>query len=231
MTTLACAGAALLAVSATAAAAAPSAKLKVLSPGQVGALMAKAKFKVSGVYRKGPSYVVRATGPTGNDVILAVDGKSGKIIGLDVVKWAPNAKRVKRGSRGNAFTGDVYEFGVSISLPALATWLVYEPAVWTSTNDTWIEVETTTVSWTEVTYEESVTEVSYETYTEEYSEEFDVSLEEEVSSYEEAEASIEEVSYTETSEETVETTEEMSDADDGGDADDTGRCGRRQLRR
>ena len=222
---LACAAAALLALTATSAAAAPGAKAKVLSPGQVGALMKKAKFKVAGVYRKGPSYVVRATGPTGNDVVLAVDGKSGKIIGLDVVKWAPKAKRVRRGSRGNAFTGDVYEFGVSISLPSLSTWVVYGPAVWTTTtNDTWIEVETTTVTWTEVTYEETITEVSYETYEAEYSEEYDIRLEEDVvDSYEAAEESIEETSVEETTveETTVEETEvEETQVDAADDADD-----------
>lgn len=217
-TRLACAAAAMLAFAATGAAAAP--KAKVISPRQVAGLMTKAKFKVAGVYRKGVDYVVRATGPTGNDVIVAVDGKSGKIIGLDVVKWAPSAKRVKRGSRGNAFTGDVYEFGVSISLPTLNTWVVYDDRAWTTGSD-WIEVEPVTVSWTEVTYETTVTEVSYETYTEEYTEEYGESLQEEVSSYETAEETItEEYTETTTTEET--TVEESTETVDQGDDNDSG---------
>ncbi|MGZ8362514.1 MAG: hypothetical protein ACXW3D_01530 [Caulobacteraceae bacterium] len=223
-------------------------KAKIIPPSKVATLMKQAKFQVSGIYRKGPSYVVRAKGLTGNDVIVVVDGKSGKIIGLDVVKWAPGAKRVKRGSRGAKFTGDVYEFGVSISLPVLLTWEVYSPATWTSTSSAWIEVDSVSVSWSSVTYEESVTEVSYETYSEEYSEEYSVSLEEEVSSYESYEETIEEssesVETSETSEESV-TTEESSEEssesvesseehhedadssddggnDDPGDADDGG---------
>jgi len=203
-------------------AAAEAPKAKVAAPGQVAAMMKQAKFEVAGVYRNGSSYVVEAKGPSGNQVLAAVDGRTGKIIGLDVVKWAPGAKRVKRGSRGDAFTGDVYEFGVAVPVTALATWVSYEPAVWTSTASEWIEVETTAATWSEVTYEESVTEVAYESYVEEYSEAYDISLEEEVTAYEVAETDIGADEATETVEvsetATVETAEAVETAEDpGGD--------------
>lgn len=206
------------------------AKAKVMAPAKVARLMKQSKLEVAGVYRKGANYVVKAKGPSGNEVLVAVDGASGKILGLDVVKWAPGAKRVKRGSRGAAYSGDVYEFGQVAPVAALSTWVVYEPAQWVSTGPEWIEVETTPVSWTEVTYEENVTEVTYEEYAVEYAETYEVSLEEEAHAYEVAEetATEETVETVETAQ-TVETEEtvEQGDtadtadhaADDGGDAD------------
>jgi hypothetical protein len=220
-----------------------AAKAKVASPGQVASMMKQARFEVAGVYRNGAAYVVKAKGPSGNEVLAAVDGRTGKIIGMDVVKWAPGAKRVKRGSRGGAFTGDVYEFGVVVPVAALATWVTYEPVQWATSTDAWIEVETTTTTWSEVTYEEGVTEVAYESYVEEYTEDYGVELDEAVSAYEVAEADIEDATVTETTEvntvETAEVTEEVGQADagapeaeyaaaddagadDGGDAGDAG---------
>ncbi len=234
---LACAGACVVLLAAlgacgaapsksTTAPAAAAVKAKVASPGAVAAMMKQARFEVSGVYRNGASYVVKAKGPSGNEVLAAVDGKTGKIIGMDVVKWAPGAKRVKRGSRGNAFTGDVYEFGVAVPVAALATWVTYQPEQWVATTDEWIEVEGVTATWEEVTYEESVTEVAYETYVEEYSEDYGISLEEEVTAYETAEADIEDVTVTETVDETViETAEVTEQVDQGGAADDGGDAG------
>lgn len=206
--------------------AAPPRKDRVIPPARVSALMKAAKFKVLAMYRKGANWVVRAKGASGNEVLTVLDGRNGKIIGLDVVKWAPGARRVARGSRGNTFTGDVYEFGYSVPVAALATWVVYEEASWSVTTTEWLEVTVETVTWSEVTYESSVTEVSYEEYSVEYSETYDVSLTETVSSYESYEETIEE-SYESTQEsweESSESSEESSSSDDDdsdGDDDDS----------
>ena len=149
--------------------AAPPRKDRVIPPARVTVLMKAAKFKVLAMYRKGANWVVRAKGASGNEVLTVLDGRTGKIIGLDVIKWAPGARRVTRGSRGNAFTGDVYEFGYSVPVAALATWVVYEEASWSVTTTEWLEVTVETISWSEVTYESSVTEISYEAYSVEYS--------------------------------------------------------------
>lgn len=165
---------------------------RVISPARVNALMSSAKLKVQTMQRRGDTYVVKAKGLSGNEVVVVVDGRKGDIIGLDVVKWAPGAKRIKRGSRGKAFTGDVYEFGVTLTLAALVGWTPYDSRAWSSTSVEWIEVTYETVTFTEVTYETTIIEESYETYSEEYSESYGVDLEETVTTYEETETSFEE---------------------------------------
>jgi hypothetical protein len=182
---------------------------RVISPAKVNALMTSAKLKVQSMQRRGDTYVVNAKGLSGNEVVVVVDGRKGDIIGLDVVKWAPGAKRIKRGSRGKAFTGDVYEFGVTLTVAALVGWTLYDSRSWASTGVDWIEVTYEPVTFTEVTYETTVIEESYEVYTEEYSESYGVELEETITSYEETETSIEE---------SIETEELMEE--DGSEQDD-----------
>jgi|GEM_PF-3267550 len=203
---------------------------RVISPAKVSALMTSAKLKVQSIQRRGDTYVVKAKGLSGNEVVVVVDGRKGDIIGLDVVKWAPGAKRIKRGSRGKAFTGDVYEFGVTLSVAALVGWTLYDSRSWASTGVDWIEVTYEPVTFTEVTYETTVIEESYEVYTEEYSESYGVDLEETITTYEETETSIEESIETEElmeedgsgQDDAMEATSSESDAadEDEGDQDD-----------
>jgi len=203
---------------------------RVISPAKVNALMTSAKLKVQTMQRRGDTYVVKAKGLSGNEVVVVVDGRKGDIIGLDVVKWAPGAKRIKRGSRGKAFTGDVYEFGVTLSVAALVGWTLYDNRSWASTGVDWIEVTYETVTFTEVTYETTIIEESYEVYTEEYSESYGVDLEETITTYEETESSIEESIETEElmeadrseQDDAMEATSSESDAadEDEGDEED-----------
>jgi membrane-associated HD superfamily phosphohydrolase len=86
----------------------------------------------------------------------------------------------------------VYEFGVTLTLAALVGWTPYDSRAWSSTSVEWIEVTYETVTFTEVIYETTIIEESYETYSEEYSESYGVDLEETVTTYEETETSFEE---------------------------------------
>jgi len=219
---------ALSSVSLPAQAAKASKPERVISPAKVNALMTSAKLKVQTMQRRGDTYVVKAKGLSGNEVVVVVDGRKAEIIGLDVVKWAPGAKRIKRGSRGKAFTGDVYEFGVTLTLAALVGWTPYDSRAWTSTSVEWIEVTYEPVTFTEVTYETTIIEETYESYSEEYSESYGVELEETVTSYEETETSVEESFEMEETmeeqssdeEESMESSSSDSDSEDESEAAD-----------
>jgi len=94
----------------------------------------------------------------------------------------------------------------------------------------WIEVTYEPVTFTEVIYETTIIEESYEVYTEEYSDSYGVDLEETIMTYEEIETSIEESIETEElmeedsseQDDAMEATSSESDAadEDEGDEDD-----------
>jgi hypothetical protein len=134
---------------------------RIWSPHKVTQQFVAKQFKIEDVRRKGSTYVVLATGPKGNKVRLVVDGKTGKVRGMDVVKWASGARRVRRGSHGTAFFSEFYEFGVTIPEAQYVTWVDYDAPAWISSVE-YVEVTTDEyteeVTFEEVTYEETVTE-------------------------------------------------------------------------
>lgn len=141
---------------------------RTMAPGAVTRSLQGRGFTPTNVRRRGDTYVVDATSRNGNQVRMVVDGRRGQIRGMDVRRWAPGQRRIARGSRGNGFVNDAYEFGVTLDDAYLADWVVYDEASWDST-DAWIEYEDVTDwEWSEVTYEESIEEWSYEEYEAEY---------------------------------------------------------------
>lgn len=206
--TVALAAVAALALAAAVSASASAAGIQGWSPHKVAGMLQAKQFKVGAVKRKGSTYVVLATGKKGNQVRFVVDGRNGKVLGMDVVKWAPGAKRVKRGSHGADIFDEFYEFGVTIPAATYVTWVDYEPAQWTVETTDYIEVTYEEVSYETVTYEESVEEV-----TEEYAETGTVETTETTETTETVET-------TEVSETTVEDHAEPDDHDEPGDTSD-----------
>lgn len=144
---------------------------KAMSPGAVNKVLSDRGFKTDAVRRKGSTYVVDATGKTGNKVRMVIDGKAGQIKGLDVIRWAPGAKRIKKGSRGVAFVNDTYEFGYTLPDTYFVDWIIYQPVQWI-TYVPWIDYgdDYVITDWSEVTYESYVEEVTYEQWVEYYGE-------------------------------------------------------------
>ena len=143
---------------------------QTMSPGAVTRSLQGRGFTPTNVRRRGGTYVVDARGPSGNDVRMVVDGRAGQIRGMDVRRWAPGQRRISRGSRGNRFVNDTYEFGVTLEDALLADWVLYEEADWVS-DEAWIEYEEVEEwEWSEITYEESIEEYSYEEWEAEYGE-------------------------------------------------------------
>lgn len=144
---------------------------KAMSPGAVNRVMTQRGFRPTSVKRRGTTYVVDAVGRTGNQVRMVVDGRAGQIKGLDVVRWAPGARRIAKGSRGTTFVNDAYEFGYTLPDSYLVEWIVYTPAQW-EIYVPWIDYGEDYVieDWSEVYYEEDIEEVSYDYWVEEYGE-------------------------------------------------------------
>lgn len=141
---------------------------RTMSPGAVTRSLQGRGFTPTNVRRRGGTYVVDARGSSGNDVRLVVDGRAGQIRGMDVLRWAPGQKRIARGSRGNRFVNDTYEFGVTLEDALLLSWILYGADEWNS-DVAWIEYEEVTDwEWSEIYYEDTVEEVSYELWEEEY---------------------------------------------------------------
>jgi hypothetical protein len=143
----------------------------VWSPHKVAELLASHDFKIRDIKRKGATYVVMADGKRGNKVLFVVDGLNGQIKGMDVVKWAPGAKRVKRGSHGVGFFDEFYEFGVVIPATIYMTWVDYNTTQWTSATTDYVEVSSVeiseSISYESVSYEENVQEITEDTAEEE----------------------------------------------------------------
>ncbi|WP_298162439.1 hypothetical protein [Brevundimonas sp.] len=144
---------------------------KALSPGGVNKVLTDRGFTPEKVRRRGSTYVVDAVGKTGNKVRLVIDGKAGQIKGLDVIRWAPGAKRIAKGSRGATFVNDTYEFGYTLPDSYFADWINYQPAQW-QVWEPWIDYgdEYVIDDWNEVYYEDFVDEISYAEWVDAYGE-------------------------------------------------------------
>jgi hypothetical protein len=150
-----------------------AASAKAFGPNKIAALITGHKFKIDDMKRKGATYVVVADGPKGNKVQFVVDAKDGKVKGMDVIKWAPGAKRVTRNSHGDDFFDEFYEFGVTVPAAVYATWTDYSETQWEDTSESSEEIELTSeesseeVSTEEVSYEENIQEENETTAEEE----------------------------------------------------------------
>lgn len=72
---------------------------ELISPRRVHRILRRSGFSDVGAIRlRGPNYVVEAVGPRGNLVRVIIDGRSGDITGLRVIRWAkPRDHRHDRG--------------------------------------------------------------------------------------------------------------------------------------
>ena len=133
---------------------------RAMSPGAVSRVITERGFRPSSVRRRGSTYVVDAVGKSGNQVRLIVDGKAGQIKGMDVIRWAPGAKRIAKGSRGDGFVNDAYEFGVTVPDSYLANWVVYQPDQWVWVSP-WIDYgDDYEIDYSDISYDD-VPELTY----------------------------------------------------------------------
>ena len=99
-----------------------------LPPGAIAQRLTRQHFKIQKMYRKGPAYAVAAVGPSGNKVLMMVDGRSGGILGLNVLtavvqitpQRAPNA----------VFIDDRHPFGAVVPAVIYDTWQEYSETQW-----------------------------------------------------------------------------------------------------
>jgi hypothetical protein len=109
----------------------------------------KKGFAVDGVHRKGQVYFVKVA-QDGTTAILAIDGYSAEIIGLNVLILAPGVTAKAQGTGGNHFVDLTYEYGY-----------IVEETVYEASYELTVEEISVTEEYTEVSYEESE-EVTYE---------------------------------------------------------------------
>jgi uncharacterized membrane protein YgcG len=99
-----------------------------LPPGAIAQRLTRQHFRIQKMYRKGPAYAVAAIGPSGNKVLMMVDGRSGGILGLNVLtavvqvtpQRAPNA----------VFVDDRHPFGAVVPAVIYDTWQEYSETQW-----------------------------------------------------------------------------------------------------
>ncbi len=103
-----------------------------LSPAAIARRLSARRFRINAMYRRGPAYAVKAVGPSGNQVEMMVDGRSGEIIGLNIVKavtaiaLAINNMNAQKAS----FIDDRHPFGAVVPEVVYAHWQGYQQAQW-----------------------------------------------------------------------------------------------------
>lgn len=109
----------------------------------------KLGLKVEGLRRKAQVYFVEVS-QDGSRAIMAIDGYSAEIIGLNIISLAPGKTAKAKGTGGNHWVDITYVFGYVVDV---------------ATYESYTEVSSTEISvseeYTEVSYEESE-EVTYE---------------------------------------------------------------------
>jgi hypothetical protein len=140
-------------------------KHKMRSAGFLKAKLEKKGVKVEDVRREGQVYLFLVDS-AGTKAIVAIDGYSSEIIGVNVLTYAAGVAERPTNSAGVHFIDFTYEFGY-----------VVEQATFSSYVEVSSEETTTTEEYSEVSYEESE-EVSYEeiSYDEGSTEEDDADL-------------------------------------------------------
>lgn len=167
-------------------------------------------LQVESVRRQGQLYLMKVA-HQGVKALVAVDGKTSNIVGVNVLEVPAGYTAPAAGSKGRKFQGLTYEYGYIVEPD------VYETITYVITEDQWTIVEdveyeiteTEVVTYEEVevteSFEESISEVSEETY------------EQSSETTEETSEETTEESSEETSEEST-ATEESTDEAAGDDA-------------
>ena len=123
------------------------------SPYQVASDLGARGYRVADLRRMGAAYAVAATGPSGNRVLLTVDGRSGEIVGLQVLKWAPGVK--PRPAHGARYVDDTYVFGRLAPPKKTAGWTRYRPEEWGRPSEAMLMVDPVEVALAERELEEA----------------------------------------------------------------------------
>jgi hypothetical protein len=101
---------------------------QVLSPSAIAARLGQKGFRVSEMYRKGSAYAVTAMGPSGNKVLLMVDGRSGVILGLNVL--AAKVAVAPQRAPTAVFIDDRHPFGAVVPAVVYDSWQRYDQPQW-----------------------------------------------------------------------------------------------------
>jgi hypothetical protein len=101
---------------------------QVMSPPAIAARLGKQGFRVDEMYRKGLAYAVTADGPSGNKVLLMVDGRSGVILGLNVL--AAKVAVVPQRAPNAVYTDDRHPFGAVVPAVVYVSWQRYDQPQW-----------------------------------------------------------------------------------------------------
>ena len=100
----------------------------VMSPSAIAVRLGKQGFRVDEMYRKGLAYAVTADGPSGNKVLLMVDGRSGVILGLNVL--AAKVAVVPQRAPNAVYTDDRHPFGAVVPAVVYVSWQRYDQPQW-----------------------------------------------------------------------------------------------------
>ena len=101
---------------------------QVMSPSALAVRLGKQGFRVDEMYRKGLAYAVTADGPSGNKVLLMVDGRSGVILGLNVL--AAKVAVVPQRAPNAVYTDDRHPFGAVVPGVVYVSWQRYDQPQW-----------------------------------------------------------------------------------------------------
>jgi len=181
---------------------------KVRSAHFLTTTLEKKSFKIDGVHRKGQVYFVKVT-QDGTTAILAIDGYSAEIVGLNVLVLAPGATAKARGIGGNHFVDLTYEYGY-----------VVEETVYDASYELTVEEISVTEEYTEVSYEESE-EVTYEEVEETAEADLDDGTAEDPAGDAEADAN-DDADDGDADDAAADADDASDDASDDGDGDDAG---------
>ncbi|MBV9045797.1 MAG: PepSY domain-containing protein [Alphaproteobacteria bacterium] len=124
------------------------AKGQAYSPHTVVAMLAKKKYRVLELYRKGQAYAVVATDQNGNKVQMTIDGASGSIVGLAVIQPAPHTGKPAKGQRPPP---PPHTYGAIVPKVAFSHWTAYHAADWNKPSGATIPVQ-----WTYAPYREAL---------------------------------------------------------------------------
>jgi hypothetical protein len=124
---------------------------KIYSPGMIARDLEKRGYRIEKMKRKGTTYSVTATGPNRNRVQITVDGRSGDIVGLAVLKPADNLigaiAAIVRAATGTRYVDDWHPFGIIVPDIYQTRWTVVSTEVWTD-----YSVEYVTEDWSGAGY-------------------------------------------------------------------------------
>jgi hypothetical protein len=110
-------------------------KDRIYSAGAIAKSLEKRGYRIEKMKRKGTTYSVTATSAKGNRVQLTVDGRSGDIVGLAVLKAEPSLAAViaaiVKGGTGRRYVDDRHPFGIIIPDTYQSRWTVITTETWT----------------------------------------------------------------------------------------------------